>query len=694
MLVSALYRFYFWLEKDKLKILFGMFLFAFGLGAYIYYYYYGLNWYISLYYALTQFVGEVKLPVELGLQDSNTTVSTISYKQFLIVDQNYLYIYISAFIAFLTSFLTVLLLFFKNTIKKFYVLHLGRDKEYTLVIGLGENNRVYIESEKSIKNDLTTVEQRKRKEKKIIVIEENRENPHISHFESLGVGFLLGTVEDHKLFIENTFPRNIVISVGNDRENINIASMLHSLKKGEYQSTIYIHLDNHNYEAMYRQQILSEQSNLSEKKITYKPYSFYDDAARNLCMEHTILGNYHYLVDSMKKQEYNIILVGSGKLAERLIYQFCIVGQLPNRDQVNIICIGAEASSFIQKVKAEFIYIENIDTVCLKAFDYDTKQRTFYTSNIWSQQNLTNIILCDDDENINLANAIGLYDKVFLKVIQNNEFKTKVLISMHHNLELGKTINGDKKDFKNFYTFGTIESICSKKYLINETQETLAKLIHFGYGDIYDKEYQNVYSYIEQSSDIQERIEKKWCDHTLYTDRESNRSQALHLNTKLMTLGLVKKVCLEDINYKALLKHNIEIFEKQLFGKTIDRDTLKSEISYFSKQLVLYYKGSSLDEEFVEKFYKKMVYGEDVINKLMRCEHERWNAFHYLNGWQYHSKKNKLKKEHDCLTGLENFINIGNKLTIIYDLYAVLYIPGYLTSVGYKIEKIESPNEL
>jgi len=46
MLVSALYRFYFLLEKDKLKILFGMFLFAFGLGAYIYYYYYGLNWYI------------------------------------------------------------------------------------------------------------------------------------------------------------------------------------------------------------------------------------------------------------------------------------------------------------------------------------------------------------------------------------------------------------------------------------------------------------------------------------------------------------------------------------------------------------------------------------------------------------------------------------------------------------------------
>jgi hypothetical protein len=76
-----------------------------------------------------------------------------------------------------------------------------------------------------------------------------------------------------------------------------------------------------------------------------------------------------------------------------------------------------------------------------------------------------------------------------------------------------------------------------------------------------------------------------------------------------------------------------------------------------------------------------------MFEKLIRTEHNRWDAFHYLNDWKYSEKTNKAKREHNCLMPLCEFKKPELQLTVIYDIYAILYIPNYLANAGYEIKK-------
>jgi len=76
---------------------------------------------------------------------------------------------------------------------------------------------------------------------------------------------------------------------------------------------------------------------------------------------------------------------------------------------------------------------------------------------------------------------------------------------------------------------------------------------------------------------------------------------------------------------------------------------------------------------------------DTLFEKMIRVEHNRWMAYHYLNGWEYSQIKNKAKKEHNCLIPLENFNNDAMKKAVIYDMYSFLYLPNYLAEAGYEM---------
>lgn len=76
---------------------------------------------------------------------------------------------------------------------------------------------------------------------------------------------------------------------------------------------------------------------------------------------------------------------------------------------------------------------------------------------------------------------------------------------------------------------------------------------------------------------------------------------------------------------------------------------------------------------------------DTLFEKLIRCEHNRWNAFHYLNGWKYAPQKDKKSKRHSCLKPLEEFVEPDLQITVLYDIYSILYIPNYLANIGYQL---------
>ncbi len=166
---------YFWIEKRKKVILSVLFFISFFGSLYIYTRYYALDFGKALYYSLTQFTGDIKTPVEIGL-DKNSTQFTMEQVQEL--SDNYYLIYFSGLAALFTTFLTVLIVFFKEGIQKYHARKITKMNEYTVVIGLGENNHTYIESEL-------------RDTKNIIVVEKDRNSPYIEYFQTKGIVVLI-----------------------------------------------------------------------------------------------------------------------------------------------------------------------------------------------------------------------------------------------------------------------------------------------------------------------------------------------------------------------------------------------------------------------------------------------------------------------------------------------------------------------
>ena len=274
--------------------------------------------------------------------------------------------------------------------------------------------------------------------------------------------------------------------------------------------------------------------------------------------------------------------------------------------------------------------------------------------------------------------ALNLYDKVYLEASVMKTLKTKVLFAIYHNMELSKTMNDNKEEFKNYFTFANSSIISCRESIVDELQENIAKLMHMGYGEVYKKD--NLYKI--NNPEVMEKIKKAWIDSTRFSDRESNRSQALHLRSKLLSLGLEKEKVEDDYDEESLLENNTELLDKKI-GLDIDYPYLEK----VSELLKLPY--VDIHNKEIEDFYNKYLNNSTLFSKLIRCEHSRWNTFHYLNGWQFNPKKNKTIKHHNCLTSFEKFETI-DKLSIIYDIYSIVYIPNYLASGGYKLKNIET----
>ncbi|QOY53233.1 hypothetical protein [Candidatus Sulfurimonas baltica] len=579
------------------------------------------------------------------------------------------------FIAHFALLFTVVLVLFKDWIVLLKLKTLSYVK-HTLVIGLGENNRMYLESE--IKSG---------HESNIIIIEPDIANAHARYFQNEGFGVFFGTIEEYSIKFQNL--ERVVISAGNDRENIEIAGKLlqqipdtmNKEKFGE-PTIIHIHLQNQDYKALFKQNVLNSRADLP---LEFKPYSFNDDAVRYLFDKHTVLGNFHTI--AKREESYNIVVIGDGNLAERIIYHLCTLSILPNKNHLTVHCINENTESFITRVKSNFTELSKIKSISFHEHHLSMENPNFFNSDVWALNNLTNVFICHDDENINLECVVNLHDKVYIKDAVHKTMKTKVHFAMYHNMQLSQSIDENKDEFKQFFTFGDASKICSREYFIDENHENIAKLIHNGYGDIYND---------KSIGDFEDKIfvkiiESKWLDSTKFSDRESNRSQALHINTKLMSLGL-KKVKYDDTDKtqveirRLLLKENKKAFKPFCSQLKI---TQKELVNFSSQLPKLYDDESHLDEEMINKYYEILMKDEGMLAKLMQAEHERWNAFHYINGWKFNKDKNKDIKEHNCLISLGEFNDVKRKMTIIYDLYSVLYMPNYLASTGYKIVPID-----
>ncbi len=582
---------------------------------------------------------------------------------------------VSQLLSYLAMAIVVLGGLFKESILVRRYKWIERSK-HTLVIGLGENNRVYLDSEFEAKNA-----------SKIIIIEADKNNPHLDAYNDKGFGIFVGTLEDYSV----NFCKldNVIISAGSDRLNIDIAGelvaqinkdiVLNKLDRVTFgcNTTVLIHLSNPDYKAILHKSLLMPKVAMP---LEFKVFSYEDEAARSLFEYDTVLGDYFdELVETEK--DYSIIIIGDGLLAERVIYHLVMMASLPNQNKLTLYCYSKNSSLFIERLRSNFnCFDQYLDHIVLKGVDVDFDIPAAYTDDLWKRQsrpNLSQIYVCHDDEATNLEMVLNLHDKIYLTEIlattPRRTLKTKIHFAMFHNLALGDSISNNNEEFKQFFGFGDSRKVFHRDHLIEEAHEKISKRIHKGYGEFVDFSVQ-----LDQSE-----VEAQWLRQAQYSDRESNRSQALHFFTKLKVLAKPKEPkkntdLTDDMfsssssstEWKQYVKNDL----LQKSGLTLQ------DITMLGCQVNRSNHGLEVEKTIIDNVFNKLIGSNCLLSQLVISEHERWNTFHYLNGWTAVDEgyKKKPLKHHDCLKPLGEFKSTALRQTILYDLYSVLYIPKYL----------------
>jgi len=616
----------------KNKFLFILVGIAFIWGLLIYLFVYDVHWLKALYFTLSLFFVNLTTASDLGLN---------------IETQWWQNIYIPGILAVLVLVWAVASLYIrlvKDSIERLGNVYSGGN---IVVIGLGEGNRAYIESEL------------KESKKKIIVIELDKNNPYIEQYRNktwveIADASQMQILKDLRV----AYKEHIVISTGSDINNINIAKQILNLN---IEAKIFLQLNDRSLRNFHKKDGV-----LSENNI--KVFSYYEESARELFDAHDIDGEDSKIIQS--NDPYSIVVVGDTILAHEVVAQACIMGQLPNANRLTIYCIDKDINSFQSAMEVEFPSIVDVPNVNLVYKKADTASMEFYKLDIWQEPNLTHIILCDENGQNNLDVAANLTNIQYLEKSVDKTLACKIHIAMSDSTVLGDQIDKNSNLFDHMHIFAQTQELSNKKFIIAKSRDDQAIATNSIYNTIgatvtnYDS-YQYTFSLYEgnYNNNLYMNLTREDWDKLHYFFKESNRAVADHMKTKLKYLGLTTQK--SELHKNNLFLKNKEIFETKL---------------------------------------------QNHLVQLAKCEHYRWMAFHYLQGYkpmEFISKKEKEKRKqelenkklHMCLVPFDEFKTRSNKLEALdypkgyfegFDIMIVKHIPQILTYAGYKLVELDN----
>jgi hypothetical protein len=573
------------------------------------------------------------------------------------IDDTNGFLVVARFLAVLALFLGAVALFLSDMVN-LWIVRTVLKKPYTLVIGLGEQNSNFLKSQ----NDKTS---------STIIVEKDHNNSHIDSFKELGYGIILKDAQSAIDEMELTHLQNAIISTGDDRQNINIALHLMQKLPKESFAKLFVRIENRDLGVRFKQIVIKKHG-----RVDVIVYSLYEQMTKRLFNQHTILGLQQEIIRS--EEPFCIVIVGDTPLAQEVIFQLCILSNLPNQNRLTIYLVSREANKFYEKVCKCYSQIEAIPHIDFVPLERDSQSLTFYKDEIWHQKNLTTVIIATGSDRENLDIAINLQDTTYIRAIARKAFRTNVLFAHYVDLGIAQKIDKDQGAFANFYSFANIAKASQAKNLIDKERELTAKAVHYFYKKIvYDPS-------LLIDEDAKRELDKSWSDIRMYSDKLSSRMQSIHIDTKLLALGLKKKK--SSKSPKKLLQINRAILNKKLARKEED----DRKLQLLSQKLAKLHNGEIFDftktDDFKPDYFPEKF--DTLFAKLVRSEHNRWMTYHYLDGWRYSKVKNKSAKEHDCLIPLEEFKDDKLKALVLFDIYSVVYLPNIMASIG--VELVEA----
>ncbi len=448
----------------------------------------------------------------------------------------------------------------------------------------------------------------------VVVVEKDEDNPYIEPIRTEGAYVIIGDANDEYTLRRagGHKARYLVAVTNSDGINAGVALCARDLAllRKHHALTVFIHIvDLELCTLLSGWCFAATRSELFRLEF----FNVMERGARSILKEHSPFKNYN----PSDQKAPRILVIGLGKMGRSLVVQTArnwLVGYAEDSRKLRVAVIDKYAERKIETLQLQY---PRLNEACsFEIWQMDDNDPEFERGDFLCEEggncDLAAIYLCFDDDVHVLAKALTLHSKT-------KKFAVPIAVRMRREAGLARLIreNLETLDFDQIQPFCLLDKTCSLEALLGGTQEALARSIHEDYVEQKTKE-----------GDMKETNPSMVAWDELPEDlKESNRSQAAHIDAKLKEIGCG----IEPLTDWTLAKFDFAPWEVEL---------------------------------------------------LAELEHMRWLKERKRQGWKYSSGSKNLKKKTSpyLLPWQELPENVKE-----YDRNTVRKMPYFLGRAGYQI---------
>jgi voltage-gated potassium channel Kch len=474
----------------------------------------------------------------------------------------------------------------------------------------------------------------------VVVIEIDEGNDEIGNCRALGVIVLIGNAADPGLLKKAGVlrARYLVAITGDDSANVEIAihaydllNELHNQRLAKHIRKVFttwfskhcaalscfVHIvDSTLCDLVREHPIFAGTAGSFEIQVV----NSFENAARLLFRDQLL---YWAPYERDDPRRMHLIICGFGQMGQSIALQAVRIGHFANGKNLRITVIDEEAE---KRKKVFFHRYRPLPELCDVDFVTgdleDPKIAREINERAHQPELISSVVLCVDDDYQNVSTALK-----FLPQLDNIEAPMHVRVTSATGLAVLLEKHRSGSDGPNrVRPFGMIDRICTREILLHEELDLLARAIHDCYRQMRRERSGEV---VEESTPALKpwpRLDKAF--------KESNRSQAEHIQVKLNTVGCYAR--------------------RQQSSRRVG--ALTSEV----------FRAEEVDL---------------LVELLARMEHERWVAEKLLAGWTFGPENDLVAKTNPNLTTWENLPDEVQE----YDRQFVRDIPLFLSKIGVNI---------
>lgn len=434
---------------------------------------------------------------------------------------------------------------------------------------------------------------------------------------------------------------NLVLLTNSDVTNLKVFSQALLIQgsalnnKPMKDQKIHVHIANRENQALFEVNGIffpPEQRNGLDIGI----FNVHENAAIALFQDNVLGAN----VDTVtpKAAPVSLLIAGFGRMGEAVLVEAMKLGHFCNREPISITVVVKDAAAAQQRFLQNYREVSNhLGEKGLKLWNLSFIQTI---DQVDSLSSYSDIISCDDDEEISLVNINELWDRWQCEERQPSSPPTRFFQYSPNGRDISN--NG-------VIAFGEFDHVCNSNHVIARQQDEMGKAKSDMYAKTTIEEndptladwardmdcWEDAFMQYDSKTDRAIPQEKKltWKNMSLHK-RSSNLAELRHYGIKLHALGLK----LSGDSTSAIDATGIRGIYPYLKEFT--------QIEPVARELILHSLiATQLSEDaLIER-----------IHLVAAAEHSRWNAFHVLNNFRY-GPKNEAKRTHDCLLMWEDLI--------------------------------------